>query len=101
VSEKTMLTHEEVRAIADLARLQLTEAEVVLYASQLSAILADFQRLQQLDTAHIPPTASVLPLKSVLRADTPSTPLTPDEVTANAPAAFADQFEVGAVLGDE
>lgn len=96
-----MLSHAEVRAIADLARLELTDDEVVLYAHQLSAILADFQRLQQLDTAHIPPTASVLPLKSVLREDIPTAALTPDEVTANAPAAFADQFQVGAVLGDE
>lgn len=96
-----MLSHDEVRAIADLARLELTDAEVAMYTSQLSAILADFQRLQQLDTSHIPPTASVLPLKSVMRQDEPATPLTPEEVTANAPQAFADQFQVGAVLADE
>jgi aspartyl-tRNA(Asn)/glutamyl-tRNA(Gln) amidotransferase subunit C len=101
VSDKTRLTHEEVRAIADLARLELTESEVTLYANQLSAILEDFQKLQQVDTSHIAPTASVLPIKSVMRADIPAQPLTPAEVTANAPAAEDDQFKVSAVLGDE
>ena len=101
MSEKPLLTHEEVRAIADLARLDLTESEVAMYASQLSAILDDFKQLQQVDTSHIAPTASVLPLKSVMRSDTPGAPLTPQEVIANAPAAEDDQFKVSAVLGDE
>jgi aspartyl-tRNA(Asn)/glutamyl-tRNA(Gln) amidotransferase subunit C len=101
VTDKPSLSLDEVRAIADLARLALTEDEVALYARQLSAILGDFQLLQAVDTAHIAPTASVLPLKSVMRPDTPSTPLPPAEVVANAPQAEADQFKVSAVLGDE
>jgi aspartyl-tRNA(Asn)/glutamyl-tRNA(Gln) amidotransferase subunit C len=95
------LSHEEVRKIADLARLSLTDDEVALYAGQLSHVLQYFQRLQELDTSQIPPTASVLPLKNVLRADEPGTPLTPEQVVANAPASLDNQFKVGAVLGDE
>jgi aspartyl-tRNA(Asn)/glutamyl-tRNA(Gln) amidotransferase subunit C len=95
------LSPEEVRNIAELAKLDLTEDEVALYAGQLSAILDYFQQLQQLDTSHIAPTASVLPLKNVLRADTPAAPLPPEMVVANAPDAEDYQFRVSAVLGEE
>lgn len=95
------LSHDEVRRIAELAKLDLTDAEVALYAGQLSHILQHFQKLQTLDTSHIEPTASVLPLKNVLRPDEPAEPLTPEQVIANAPQAEANQFRVSAVLDDE
>lgn len=95
------LSREEVRNIAELAKLELTEEEVTLYAGQLSNILGYFQRLQELDTSHIPPTASVLPLKNVLRPDIPAQPLPPEQVIANAPDAEDNQFRVSAVLDEE
>lgn len=95
------LTVEEVRSIAELARLDLTEDEISLYAGQLSEVLNYFERLQELDTSHIEPTASVLPLKNVLRPDVPGEALPPDEVVANAPDAEDHQFRVSAVLGEE
>lgn len=95
------LSDEEVRKIAELAKLDLTDAEVALYAGQLSAILQYFQRLQQIDTSHIEPTASVLPLRNILRRDEAGQPLTPEQVIANAPQSLDNQFLVSAVLGDE
>lgn len=95
------LSHEQVKAIAELAKLDLTPQEINLFAGQLTNILRYFERLQELDTAHIPPTASVLPLKNVLREDVPAAPLTPQAVVANASDAFAGQFRVSAVLGEE
>ncbi len=95
------LTHDEVRRIAELAKLELSDDEVALYAGQLSNILDYFQRLKTLDTSHIPPTASVLPLTNVLRPDVAHTPLSPQEVIANAADAEDNQFRVSAVLGDE
>lgn len=92
------LSHDTVRGIAELAKLDLTDDEVALYAGQLSHILNHFERLQTLDTSHIAPTASVLPLKNVLRQDVAQTPLTPEQVTRNAPDAQDDQFRVSAVL---
>jgi aspartyl-tRNA(Asn)/glutamyl-tRNA(Gln) amidotransferase subunit C len=95
------LTHDEVRTIAELAKLELTAEEIALYATQLNEVLNYFQRLQELDTSQIEPTASVLPLRNVLRPDVSQPPLSPAEVIANAPDAEDDQFRVSAVLGEE
>jgi aspartyl-tRNA(Asn)/glutamyl-tRNA(Gln) amidotransferase subunit C len=94
------LSHDAVRWIAELARLELSDEEVVLYAGQLSHILQHFQRLQELDTSDIEPTASVLPLKNVWRADAAAAPLSPEEVIANAPDEMDNQFRVSAVLDE-
>jgi aspartyl-tRNA(Asn)/glutamyl-tRNA(Gln) amidotransferase subunit C len=94
------ISHEDVRAIAELAKLELNDNEVALYAGQLSDILGYFERLEELDTSHIEPTASVLPLKSVMRDDVAGEPLTPEEVIANAPDSLANQFRVNAVLDE-
>ena len=95
------LSHEEVRKIAELAKLALTDDEIALYAGQLSSILDYFRKLQAVDTSQIAPTASVLPLKNVFRPDEPSPPLAVDEVVANAPDSFAGQFRVEAVFEEE
>jgi len=91
---------EGVREIADLARLDLDEAEMELFAEQLSACLDHFRRLEEVDSDHGEPTASVLPLRNVLRADQVGAALTPNEVIANAPDAEDFQFRVSAVLED-
>lgn len=94
------LTAEAVREIAALARLDLDEDEVTLFAEQLSACLDHFRKLQEVDSDHVEPTASVLPLRNVLRADQVGAALTPEEVIANAPDAEDNQFRVSAVLED-
>jgi len=94
------LTRAEVQHIAELAKLQLTEAEETLYQEQLSGILDYIQRLNTLDTGAIPPTATVLPLRSVMRDDVPRPSLPVDEVLANAPARAGDSFEVRVILED-
>jgi aspartyl-tRNA(Asn)/glutamyl-tRNA(Gln) amidotransferase subunit C len=95
------LSHEEVRRIAELAKLELTDDEVALYAGQLSNVLEYFQRLQSVDTSQIAPTASVLPLKNVFRPDVPGAPLSPEDVVANAADSHENQFRVHAVFGDD
>ena len=94
------LTRAEVQYIAELAKLQLTEAEEALYQEQLSDILNYIQRLNTLDTGAIPPTATVLPLRSVMRDDVSRPSLPVDEVLANAPARAGDSFEVRVILED-
>ena len=94
------LTRTEVQHIAELAKLHLTDAEETLYQEQLSDILDYVQRLNTLDTEAIPPTATVLPLRSVMRDDVPGLSLPVEEVLANAPARAGDSFEVRVILED-
>ena len=92
------LTLEEVEHIAALARLRLTAEEKALYRVQLSAILEYMTALGGLDTAGIEPTATVLPLRTVLRPDEARASLTPGELLANAPATAEQMFRVPPVL---
>lgn len=92
------LTLEEVEHIAGLARLKLTDEEKTRYREQLSAILDYAARLQSLDTGGIPPTSSVLPGRTVLRADEPLPCLSREELLSNAPETTENQFRVPPVL---
>ena len=92
------LTLEQVRHIARLARLRLTAEEERRYAEQLSAILDYARMLDGLDTEAIPPTASVLPLRNVMRPDVAEPSLSPEEALANAPRQEAGEFRVRAVF---
>jgi aspartyl-tRNA(Asn)/glutamyl-tRNA(Gln) amidotransferase subunit C len=89
-----------VEHIAELARLALTDTEVALYTEQLSDILAYVDQLRAVDTSAVPPTASVLPLASILREDAARPSLPPEDALANAPDSSAQQFRVSAVLDE-
>jgi len=95
---QAILSAEDVRAIADLARLELSDDDVARYQRQLSAILEYFQKLEELDTSHIDPTSSVLPLTNIMRPDQAGPALSVDEAIANAPDSDGAQFRVRAVL---
>ncbi|HEY9089880.1 MAG TPA: Asp-tRNA(Asn)/Glu-tRNA(Gln) amidotransferase subunit GatC [Anaerolineaceae bacterium] len=92
------LTRKEVEHIAALARLELTAAEVERYSRQLSDILEYAERLQQVDTSHVPPTASVLPAALRLREDTPRPGLSIETLLSTAPQTDSGQFRVPPVL---
>ena len=92
------LTREQVVKIADLARLDLTDKEIALYEEQLSAVLTYAARLQVVDTDAIPPTASVLSARNVMRADKPCPSMAKDDILANAPDTEGGCFRVQAIL---
>lgn len=92
------LTTDEVRHVAELAKLRLTEAEIAQYTEQLSAILDYAEMLQQVDTSHVPPTPYVLPLFNVMRDDVPTPGLSNTEALANAPDQANGFFRVRAVF---
>ncbi len=79
------LTRAQVEHIAELAKLRLSEQEIAKMTEQLSAILDYAERLQQLDTDAISPTASVVPLQNVMREDAVEPSLPREQVIANAP----------------
>ena len=92
------LSLEEVEAIAELAKLTLTDEEKAMFQEQLSAILDYAEMLQQVDTTDVPPTASAIPLKNVMRSDVVRLSLDNEDALFNAPEAEAGSFKVRAVL---
>jgi aspartyl-tRNA(Asn)/glutamyl-tRNA(Gln) amidotransferase subunit C len=94
------LSHDEVRHIAELAKLALTDEETERFAVQLSAILDYAEVIKGLDTASIAPTAQVLPLCNVTRPDVVQPSLSPDEVLANAPQRQGGYFQVKPILDE-
>ena len=88
------LTREEVEHIASLAHLSLSDEELTMYQEQLSAILDYAAKLQELDTDAIPPTASVLPLRSILREDQVEASLPREQALSNAPSTTDDCFRM-------
>ena len=80
-----------------LARLGLEPGEEEFYAEQLSGILRHIDRLQELDTEAIPPTAQVVEVTNELREDEPRRSLTQEQALANAPAKVDGHFRVPAI----
>lgn len=64
-----MLTKEEVRHIAELARIDLTQEEVAQYQKDLSSILAYFEQLQKIDTNTIEPIGHITGMTNIYRED--------------------------------
>ena len=89
---------EEVRHIAFLARLALTDEEEKQYAEQLSAVLEHAARLERVSTDQIPPTASVLALRAPLRPDVPRPCPPRSKILANAPDSEEGMFRVPPIL---
>ncbi|HEX8681783.1 MAG TPA: Asp-tRNA(Asn)/Glu-tRNA(Gln) amidotransferase subunit GatC [Ardenticatenaceae bacterium] len=92
------LTLKQVEEIAELARLDLSRGEKERFRDQLSAILDYAERLQQLDTSDVPPTAQVTGLVGVMREDVITASFTQDEALANAPQDQDGFFVVPTVL---
>jgi aspartyl-tRNA(Asn)/glutamyl-tRNA(Gln) amidotransferase subunit C len=92
------LIADDVRWVAHLARLQLTDAELATMTRQLSAIVEYVDQLKQVNTDGVEPLAHALEVRNVFRADEPAASLPPDEALANAPQRRGDFYAVPAVL---
>ena len=92
------LSEDEVKALALLARLELSDAERAAIAHQLSAILDYVRQLQQVNTDGVEPLAHPLPIHNVFLADEPAPSLPVDVALANAPNRKDNFFSVPAVL---
>src|SRR5918992_4780141 len=92
------LSIDQVRKVAKLARLELTDADLSVMAGQLNAILDYVDQLQQVNTDGVEPLAHPLPVQNVFRDDEPAPSLPVDEALANAPARLGDYFGVPAVF---
>jgi aspartyl-tRNA(Asn)/glutamyl-tRNA(Gln) amidotransferase subunit C len=92
------LSAEDVRWVAHLARLELSDAERATMTPQLSAILDYVTQLSQVNTDGVEPLAHPLPVQNVFRDDEPRPSLPADAALANAPDRRGDFYAVPAVL---
>ena len=99
-AEYVRLTIEDVRDVAALARLGMTESELESMRDQLSHILENFDALGRVDTEGVEPTGHSVQVDSVLRDDEVGESLPLEDVLANAPLREDDFVRVRAVLGD-
>ena len=95
------LTRDNVAKVADLARLNLSEAELERYTEQLGAVLDHAEDVASLDLDGVPPTAHPLPLVNVLRDDVVVEGVDREEVLSQAPSVEDRRFRVPAILGED
>jgi len=92
------ISKEDVRHIARLARLGVSDDEVERFSNQLSDILEAFEVLQHIDTSDVEPTSHSVAVSNVLRDDIVTPSLPASEVLRNAPNEEDGCFRVRAVL---
>jgi aspartyl-tRNA(Asn)/glutamyl-tRNA(Gln) amidotransferase subunit C len=94
------ISEDEVAHVARLARLELSQAELEQYTSQLAQVLEHAADIEALEIEGVPPTAHPFPLVNVLREDVPRPCLDRDEVLAQAPDVDQDRFRIPRILGE-
>jgi aspartyl-tRNA(Asn)/glutamyl-tRNA(Gln) amidotransferase subunit C len=95
------ISREEVRHLADLARIDLSDAELDHLAPQLAVILDSIKSISEVAADDVPPTSHALPLTNVFREDVVTPGLTADEALGGAPAVEEQRFSVPRILGEE
>ncbi len=96
MSEK--ITRQEVRRVADLARLDLSESEEEKITGQMNGILAYMEKLNELDTTDVAPTTHAIQLQNVFRPDVVHESLNRGESLANAPETDGVNFVAPKVI---
>ena len=93
----------DIRHVARLARLALTEDEIATYGAQLGNLMTHVDDLGKLDTENVAATAQVIPSRNVQRADAvrPETILQREAALSNAPQAQNGYFRVPRIIAEE
>lgn len=96
------LTSADVTKVGILSRLALTEEETDRLTHQLNDLLAQFARLQELDTDDVPPTSHAVPVQALLREDVVRPSLPREDVLAMGPQVddILGGFIVPQVIGE-
>ena len=92
------ITREEVEKVALLARLELTEEEKDIFTGQMDAILAYVDKLNELDTSDVIPTAHAVPMENAFRDDEERPSIGVDNALANAPERAEGFYRVPKVI---
>lgn len=95
------LSRDEVAKLAALARIEMTEAELVELSSQFGTILDAVARVQELNLEGVKATSHPQPIENVARPDQVQPSLAPADALSGAPAQEEQRFRVPQILGEE
>ncbi len=95
------LSRDDVAKLANLARIEMTEAELQELASQFGTILDSVARVQELNLDGVKATSHPQPIENIARPDVVQPSLTPEEALSGAPAQEEQRFRVPQILGEE
>ncbi|MHA3701443.1 Asp-tRNA(Asn)/Glu-tRNA(Gln) amidotransferase subunit GatC [Jatrophihabitans sp. YIM 134969] len=95
------VTRDEVATLASLARLEVTDAELDLFAGQLDVILGAVARVGEVAAPDVPGTSHAVPLVNVYRPDVNVPSLDREAALAGAPDVEDDRFRVPRIVGEE
>ena len=93
-----MFTKEELKHLANLARIELDDEELEKYSRQLISILEYIQQLKEVDISSIEPTTHVMHLENVFRDDLVRPSIDAEEVLRHSPDRFKTFFRVPKVI---
>lgn len=96
-----MIDIDQVRKVARLARLELSEAEEQQFTGQLNSILDYVQKLDELDTKDVPPTTRAIEVSNITRPDRLVTFADREDILNSAPDREEDFFKVPKIMGGE
>lgn len=94
-------SREEIVHLGDLARIALTDEEITRLQGELNVIADSINKVQEVASDDVPPTANPVPLEAYLRPDVAETPLTQEEALAGGPKTEAGMFVAPRILGSE
>ena len=97
-AESTQFSSEQVRHLASLVRIELTDSEVEEFRSELASILSHIDALSEIDTTGVPPTNNGADLLNIKDEDASRPAMPRDQILANAPQREDEYFRVHAVL---
>ena len=95
------LSRDEVAKLAGLARIEMSEDELVSLSKEFTVILDAVARVQEVASADVAPTSHPLSLRNVLRPDVVVPSLSPEDALSGAPAQEDQRFRVPQILGEE
>ncbi len=95
---ETRITLEQVRHVARLARLQLSSSEEESLRGDMDEMLAYVDKLNELDTTDVPPTAQVGEAGTPMREDDVTNAPVAEEMLANAPSRERNYFKVPKII---
>jgi aspartyl-tRNA(Asn)/glutamyl-tRNA(Gln) amidotransferase subunit C len=97
----TSLSRDDVAKLAGLARIEMSDEELVALSNEFTVILDAVARVQEVASADVPATSHPLPLRNVFRPDVVIPSLSPTDALSGAPAQEEQRFRVPQILGEE